>query len=97
MCILGRHVVFIIVCVLFVVGWRRRVECVYYPCTHAHTQKKKKKNCTCYKRFSRHNEEVRYINSNKIVEASGIQLILTWPPLFLVIVKHKAYKGKEIS
>jgi hypothetical protein len=32
-----------IACVMFVIVWQRRVECIYYPCTHAHTHKKKKK------------------------------------------------------
>jgi hypothetical protein len=30
-------------CVLLVVGWRRRVECIYFLCTRAHTPVTKKK------------------------------------------------------
>jgi hypothetical protein len=40
MCVLGRYVVVAVACVLFVIVLQRRVEYIYYPCTHA--QKKKK-------------------------------------------------------
>jgi hypothetical protein len=43
MCVLVCYVVVAVACVMFVVMLRRRVECLYYPCTHAHTHKKKKK------------------------------------------------------
>jgi hypothetical protein len=57
MCVLGRHVVFVVVCNLFVVEWRRRVECVYYLCKHGHTQKK----IAIVIRGCRRNEEVPHI------------------------------------
>jgi len=41
MCIIGHYVEVIVACVMFVIVLRRIVECLYYPCTHAHTQKKK--------------------------------------------------------
>jgi 3-deoxy-D-arabino-heptulosonate 7-phosphate (DAHP) synthase len=40
MCVLGRYVVVTVACIMFVVVLRHRVECIYYPCTHTHTQKK---------------------------------------------------------
>jgi hypothetical protein len=49
MCVLGRYVVVAVAYVMFVVVLRCRVECIYYPCTHVHTKKKKK--CTCRKRL----------------------------------------------
>jgi hypothetical protein len=48
-----------IACVMFVVVWRCRVECIYHPCTHAHTHKKKK--IALVIRGCRRNEEARYI------------------------------------
>jgi hypothetical protein len=51
MCILDLYVDIAVACVMI----RRHVAAQSimscYPCTHAHTQKKKKKICTCYKRF----------------------------------------------
>jgi hypothetical protein len=49
-------------CVLLVVEWRRRVKCVCYFYTRAHTlnKKKKKKFCTCYQSCCRNEEVVTY-------------------------------------
>jgi hypothetical protein len=51
MCILDPYVDIAVACVMIRrhVATQSIMSC--YPCTHAHTQKKKKKNCTCYKRF----------------------------------------------
>jgi hypothetical protein len=50
MCVLDLYVDIAVACIMM----RRHVAAQSimscYPCTHAHT-KKKKKNCTCYKRF----------------------------------------------
>jgi hypothetical protein len=54
-------VVFIVVaCILFVVGWRRRVECVF-SLVHTRTHLKNKKKIALVIRGCRRNEEVRYI------------------------------------
>jgi len=72
MCVLGRHVVFVVVCILFIVGWWHRVECVYYPCTHAHTQKKKKIHLL-WEVFHR-NEEARYnCDGEKEIQTKGVE------------------------
>lgn len=81
MCILDRYVVVAIACATFAIVWRRRVECIYYPCTHAHTQKKKKI-YTCYKRFVVVTR--RFVTKCTSLKISLIHLIHAPCNLFLV-------------
>jgi hypothetical protein len=47
-------------CVLLVVEWRRRVKCVCYLYTCAHTLNNEKKNCNCYQCCCRNEEVITY-------------------------------------
>jgi len=41
MCVLVHYAVVTVACVMFVIVLRRKVECIYYPCTHVQTPKTK--------------------------------------------------------
>jgi hypothetical protein len=81
--------VFIVVCVLFVVGWRRRVECVCFPCTRTHTllkEKKKKKLHLLYEVCRRNEEDRNKYNLGKFDSRTNKGIFLDYAS------RSKAYK-----